>query len=115
MVDPVSARRGQFVLPIVPLLPPDPNPALPSLGERAVYPYTRAYRFGSEPVEREMEALVLKNDLLDLQVVPALAGRLWGTCSSTCAVSGPPRPAPALASPWILTRPACFKPTSGAS
>ena len=79
MPDPVFARRERFTLPIVPLFPPDPNPALPSLGERAIFPYTRAYRFGSEPVEREMEALVLKNDLLDLQVVPALGGRLWGT------------------------------------
>ena len=26
-----------------------------------------------------MEALILENDLLDLQVVPALGGRLWGT------------------------------------
>jgi len=77
--NPVSARRERFTLPIVPLFPPDPNPALPSFGERAIYPYTRAYRFGSEPVEREMEALVLENDLLDLQVVPALGGRLWGT------------------------------------
>jgi tetratricopeptide (TPR) repeat protein len=49
------------------------------LGERAIYPYTRTYRFGAEPVEREMEGLVLENDLLDLQVVPALGGRLWGT------------------------------------
>ena len=79
MPDPVSARRERFVLPIVPLLPPDPNPAIPAFGERAVYPYTRTYRFGSEPVERELEALVLENDLLDLQVVPALGGRLWGT------------------------------------
>lgn len=75
----VSARRERFTLPIVPLFPPDPNPALPSLGDRAIYPYTRAYRFGSEPVEREMEALVLENDLLNLQVVPALGGRLWNT------------------------------------
>jgi hypothetical protein len=75
---PVTGHRERFTLPIVPLLPPDPNPALPSTGERAIYPYTRAYRFGAEPVERELEALVLKNDLLDLQIVPALGGRLWG-------------------------------------
>jgi tetratricopeptide (TPR) repeat protein len=63
------------------LLPADPNPALPAVGSRAIYPYTRAYRFAQEPVERELDALVLENALINLQVVPALGGRLWGSAN----------------------------------
>ncbi len=85
--DPVSARRERFALPIIPLLPADPNPALPAVGPRAIYPYTRAYHFAQEPVERELDALILENALLNLQVVPALGGRLWG---STNRLTGQP-------------------------
>lgn len=49
----MSACRERFTLSIVLLFPPDPNPALPSLGERAIYPYTRAYNIRSESIERE--------------------------------------------------------------
>jgi hypothetical protein len=33
--------------------------------ECAIYPYKLTCRFGSEPVERKMETLILKDGLLD--------------------------------------------------
>lgn len=79
MSNQVSSRREKFHIPIVPLLSPDPNPVLPGAGYHAIYPYTRTHRFGPEPVDREMDAIILENDLLNVQVVPALGGRLWGS------------------------------------
>lgn len=77
MTVPVITRHAPYKLSMVPLAAPDPNPSLPSEGGRAIYPYTRKYGFGTVPVERELETLILENPRMQLQVIPGLGGRLW--------------------------------------
>lgn len=79
MTTAVKLYKKSFTLEMPALRPADPNPMIPALGYRAIYPYTRTYAFETHPTSQKLNALVVENNRLHIEVVPALGGRIWST------------------------------------